>query len=437
MNHQLELPWGEGAEGSNNLIQDKPIQDKPIQDKSIQDKSIQDKTPTTGKSGPHPLDLDPMEPEPSSIFSMEETLAISAQPSDDAIFLASESVVQVGSGDASEALEPEDNLQRIINESNDPNAKERRIKQLELALEQCENYINELKAILADQAFLESQLADTEDYSHIQQQAIATLKGQLGEYSSQQSTIETLQQQRDTLSIQLEEQRLELAQLHDEQEQAIAFIDQLNEQIARLQTQLQFAQDSTVRETQQKIIAKQNLERLRSDLRKKDDLLTKLNLKLKSSEEKQVQLQNVINALRQANQSDSQKNLAIQDLSATLLKSQNKIAGLDHDLSHQLLIQTQLQQASQELEDQLAQALSRTDELEKQTAEMQEQILHQAQQGREYETAIQHWKDKTVQYERALEDIWPLLVSIHSKPQHLTQKQLLKISQWIKTYVQG
>lgn len=66
-----------------------------------------------------------------------------------------------------------------------------RIQYLEQALDQCQIYINELKLQLANQEFLEAQLAATEEVSHIQQQAITTLKSQLACQTGQLATVQT------------------------------------------------------------------------------------------------------------------------------------------------------------------------------------------------------------------------------------------------------
>ncbi|NJN23820.1 MAG: hypothetical protein HC810_04725 [Acaryochloridaceae cyanobacterium RL_2_7] len=84
---------------------------------------------------------------------------------------------------------------------------------------------------------------------------------------------------------------------------------------------------------------------------------------------------------------------------------------------------TQIQQASLELEDNMAEYKSRIEAQENQIHEMQEQILHQAQQGREYETAVQHWKDKTEKYESFLAQLIYLLDSFPSDPKSIDPEQ--------------
>ena len=83
-----------------------------------------------------------------------------------------------------------------LNQSDLDDTLQRRIKQLESALKQCQTYINELKSLLSDQELLESQLASTEEYAHIQQKAIAALREQLLHQQSHEKEVEILRDQR-------------------------------------------------------------------------------------------------------------------------------------------------------------------------------------------------------------------------------------------------
>lgn len=311
--------------------------------------------------------------------------------------------------EVAEPLAEEERLERLIAERQESDYHQRRIKHLEQALLQCQVYIDELKAALNDQDLLEDQLAKTEEYTHIQQQAIATLKAQLGQTQSSQVELDDLHQQKSTLQQQLKDQEAELEALQLQQQQTHTELENLRDQYSRLCHQLQYSQESTVQETQQRIIAQQTSERLRNQLQIAASQQQALEAKLAQVESNLQEDQHIIAALQKSTQSDSQKNQAIQGLSATLLNSQKKIAHLEAELSQQTIIQAQLQQASHELEAQANQDRERATALESQIAEMQEQILHQAQQASEYETAVQHWKDRAKRSTQILSQFQPLL----------------------------
>ena len=304
---------------------------------------------------------------------------------------------------------------------------ERRISQLELALEQCQIYIDELKATLSDQEFLEAQLASTEEYSHIQQKAIAALRDQILQRQSHEKDMEILRDQREALSSQVDHQLQTLADLQTRFENAEREISRLQSANQRLEAELQLALDTDVESTQQRIIAQQTNERLRVEIRSLEERLQILGDRFKKGEDSQTRYRAIINALQNAQKSDSQKNLAIRDLSTSLLSAQDQIINLENELSSQSLIQTQLQQASHELEENVKDSFDRIEAQEQQIAEMQEQILHQAQQSREFETAVQHWKDRSEKYERFLGQLFTVLDDLPKHAQKLDPQQYAKL----------
>ncbi|MCM1985017.1 hypothetical protein [Lyngbya confervoides] len=336
-----------------------------------------------------------------------------------------------------EKTSAETRLDRLVAESREADYAPRRIRQLEMALEQCQGYIHELKATLSDQEFLATQLAATEEYSHIQQQAISTLQDQLRQFHAQDQQIQILQDQRQALSLQLDEQHHELIALRAFQSHSTAEQENLHQQIHNLREQLQQSQDSIVQSTQQRIISQKTVDRLRQDIRRQQEEVSSLEWQLNKAKETLQRYESIIQALQKSQQPDSQKNLAIQDLSATLYKAQNKIASLENELAQQTLIQARLQQASSELEQQSLSAQERIEHQEQQIAEMQEQILHQAQQGREYETAIQHWKDRLQRYEDAFEAIWPILQGMQRQSSKIPPQLLNAVHQVIDQYFQA
>jgi chromosome segregation ATPase len=286
----------------------------------------------------------------------------------------------------------------------------RRIRQLEKALEQCQHYIYELKSQMVDQAFLEAQLAATEEFSHIQKQAIVTLKGrQSSQAQLDQTELDHLRQENlaltaqiETVAGQSESQSSEINQLQDQLRQERASVKQMREEAERLATQNKLSQGAAVQETQQRIIAQTTAERLRNALREHEVTIQSLEAQLKQAHTTLAEQQEIIDALKTTNQRDSHKNQAIQNLSSTLLKAQTKISELESNLSSAGIVQAQFQHSTQEYEAQTQTLQERSEQLEEQVAEMQEQILQQAQQASEYETAVQHWKDRSLESEQTV-----------------------------------
>ena len=227
-----------------------------------------------------------------------------------------------------------------------------------------------------------------------------TLQKQLANRQQLQDELETLQKSKADQNNRLAERDAnirfkdaELAKLHDQVAEEHLALDRLQDQAERLSLQIQSSQKTAVHETQQRIIAQTTAERLRTQLRECEAAMQTLEVQLQQSRESYKQQQEMITALQNANKSDSHKNQAIQSLSASLLKAQNKLVDLETQCSNQSIMQAQFQHSTQEFAEKAQGWQSRSEELEQQVAEMQEQILHQAQQASEYETAVQHWKE--------------------------------------------
>lgn len=298
----------------------------------------------------------------------------------------------------------------------DATSPQQRIQLLEQALEQCQLYIDELKSKLMDQAFLEEQLATTEEFSHIQQQAVITLQDQLTNREQIQQELENLRQAKIDLTNRLSDkdtslrfQEAERSKLQDQFAEERTALERLQDQAERLSLQIQSSQKTAVHETQQRIIAQTTAERLRTQLRECEADIQTLEVQLQQARESHTTQQDIIKSLQNAGQSDSHKNQAIQSLSSSLLKAQNKIADLETQLSNQSIVQAQFQHSTQEFAEQAQSFQKRSEELEQQVAEMQEQILHQAQQASEYETAVQHWKDRSFTAEQTVAQMKQLL----------------------------
>lgn len=298
----------------------------------------------------------------------------------------------------------------------DATSPQQRIQLLEQALEQCQLYIDELKSKLMDQAFLEEQLATTEEFSHIQQQAVITLQDQLTNREQIQQELENLRQAKIDLTNRLSDkdtslrfQEAERSKLQDQFAEERTALERLQDQAERLSLQIQSSQKTAVHETQQRIIAQTTAERLRTQMRECEADIQTLEVQLQQARESHTTQQDIIKSLQNVGKSDSHKNQAIQSLSSSLLKAQNTIADLETQLSNQSIVQAQFQHSTQEFAEQAQSFQKRSEELEQQVAEMQEQILHQAQQASEYETAVQHWKDRSFTAEQTVAQMKQLL----------------------------
>lgn len=268
-----------------------------------------------------------------------------------------------------------------------------RIRDLELAVDQCQIYIQELKNQLADQEFLEAQLAATEETSQIQQQAIATLKGKLTEQESLAAQLNAVLQHNQELQGKLLER-----ETHCQAQQV---------ELETLRGQL--TQDQ-------------------QDLCDRQGLIADLEVRLQRTQEALSSQQEIIAALQKNYSSDSEKNKVIQGLSKNLLSVQSKFEALETEYSSQMILQAKLQHSCQELESQRSFYLERIQQLERQVAEMQEQILQQAKQASEYEAAVQHWKDHCLFAEQSVLQLKSVLEQI------LTDRNLLELMNTTKDF---
>ncbi len=298
----------------------------------------------------------------------------------------------------------------------------KRIRQLEQALYQCQLYIDELKKKLIDQEFLEGQLATTETFSHIQKQAIETLKLQVSEQQALQDALETVQQQLQATQSERKEAIVLISQKENECSalqlqilQVRAELDRLKDTKAQATAQLDALQGSMVQETQQRIIAQKTADRLRTELRNRELSTRSLESKLQQAEEMLTHRETMIAALKDRNRPDSQKDQFIQGISTTLLNAQRQITELQNELSSQSILQAQLQHTAYELEQDTKLAQTRSEQLEQQVNDLQEQVLRQAQQASEYETAVQHWKTRCTEAEEWTSQVAQLWESLKTE----------------------
>ncbi|MEB3359935.1 MAG: hypothetical protein VKK04_24630 [Synechococcales bacterium] len=230
-----------------------------------------------------------------------------------------------------------------------------RIYQLEQALEQALIYLDELRQQVRHQHDLETQLAITEEYAYVQQQAIACLK--------QQTNASTLAEASPAaLDAQIQAAHLTV-QLHQAQQQ----ITDLQSRLADSEKQCETAQTDLA----DKPKLERDLARMRAIVVAQDqELLT---------------------------------------LRGDAALAQTRVAELE---AHQLRQHREVakwQQQCQELQQEGDRQQVRLTELEQQVAELQEQILQQARQGSEYEAAVQYWKDRHLSSRRQIAQLKELL----------------------------
>lgn len=262
-----------------------------------------------------------------------------------------------------------------------------RIHHLEQALDQALVCIEELRLQVQDQQLLETQLANTEDYASVQQQAIVRLKLQLSEQqvALDAQILET--QQRDqaiqellaTIESMTQAQQREVERLRSRLAQDQLEVQTHRSRLGKHLQDLQFALESRqqrVAELEAETLAARTLSsRLQSQLEGSQQQIKELSTRLVQHRSQLVQLESQFEQSQAGSQSFS-------------LGAQAEVA------SQRLVQQVQWQQQQQELETDRGRLQNRVSDLEQQVAEMQEQILRQAQQEAEYETAVQYWKDR-------------------------------------------
>lgn len=211
---------------------------------------------------------------------------------------------------------------------------QRRIRDLELALDQSIASLSDLRSQIVDQRFLERQLASTEEIANVQQQAIHHLKLQFAQQKAElEAKVQQAQQRERDYQILLD--AAELDALKTQIQSDVGEPSALGQQIQVLQADLQL---------------------------------------------RRQQIQDL----------EEQK----QSAQIRITELETQVETLEGRIARQMTTQALMQQVCQELEADREQSQSRMTELESQAAEMQEQILSQAQQASEYETAVQHWKTR-------------------------------------------
>ena len=275
-----------------------------------------------------------------------------------------------------------------------------RIQDLELALDQSIDNLNELRLQIVNQQFLEEHLASTEEIANVQQQAINQLKRQFAEKQAAfEQQIHQAQEREQDYQKLLEAAELFAQSQHAELQRLRAQVtldrpnapDQtrLTSQIDELQVAMQTQQQQVLELESQELTARSLSANLELQLQEAQKQIRRLYRELNDRH-------TAINELEARLEGDfSDQSLSSAALShSDAQDSPQKVEELESQLVKQMATQALLQQACQELELDREQNQTRIAELERQAAEMQEQILSQAQQASEYETAVQHWKDR-------------------------------------------
>ncbi|GAB4385335.1 MAG: hypothetical protein Kow00121_50140 [Elainellaceae cyanobacterium] len=304
-----------------------------------------------------------------------------------------------------------------------------RIHHLEQALDQSLGYVEDLRAQLKDQDILENQLATTEEFSHVQQQAIARLKLQLAEQQQilDAQVLET--QQRDqaiqelmaTIETMTQAQQQELERLKSylaqDQVEGKNHRHLLAQQIQELQTTLESRQQRISELESETLSARTLTASLREQLTTAQQQIKDLSIRLQHHQADWTQLaaqlaeaqSERIHSTHKPRASSSAEPGAALPLQPDLMHAHQRVEVLESQLAQHVKRHARWQHSHQQVEEERDRLQVRLTTLEQQSAEMQEQILHQAQQATEYETAVQYWKDRFTVNQRHMAHLRELL----------------------------
>ncbi len=289
-------------------------------------------------------------------------------------------------------------LQEVAQSQVREQERSRRIHHLEQALDQAMLHLDELRSQVQNQQLLETQLADTEDYASVQQQAITWLK------------LQAVEQQQA-----LEAQILETQQRDQAIQELLATIESMTQaqqrEVERIRSRL--AQDQREVQTHRSRLGK-HLQDLQAALESRQQRLTELEAETLLTRTRNSRLQGQLELAQQK----------IQELSSQFSQHRSPSVQLETPLeqsTHQRAsTQTEIHSVQQvqqrQLEVDREYLQTRTSDLEQQVAEMQEQILQQAQQATEYETAVQYWKDRYLTSQQQLSQLKELAEQLMLHP---------------------
>lgn len=345
-------------------------------------------------------------------------------------------------------------LEELAQEQEQSQSRATRIQHLEQALDQALVCLEELRSQIQNQQFLEMQLANTEDYASVQQQAIVRLKQQLVEQQQALDAQILETQQRDQaiqeLLITIEQmtqaqhrevERLRSRLVQDQQEVAThrsklgkhlhdlqAALESRQQRVSELEAESLTARTLSVRLQSQLEMAQQQIKELSTRLSQHRLQLEQLETQLEQSQAgddleqagrtlAEAGMQNAVpsaptmdrptpadrTSVSRPSRSDAalpaaaDRSEAADRVVAFALprwKKTPSVEELEQRLAQQLAQQARWQHQQHELETDRDRLNQRVQDLEQHVTDMQEQILRQAKQETEYETAVQYWKDQ-------------------------------------------
>ncbi len=304
-----------------------------------------------------------------------------------------------------------------------------RIHQLEQALDQALAYMEELRLQVQDQGLIEAQLAATEKFASVQQQAIARLKLRL-------------KQQQQLMDTQMAEARTRSWAIQERLKATEAVVQAQREELEALRSRLAGTSFEHLRlygqgrQRRPDGTPPQRMAELEAEAERAKALTQRLQLLLEAAQQRIQELAFTLSdyqarpALPELPPPDSQqltldsvisseppprrksiarRPQAIATLGQDLARAQIKAEELEIELARQLHTQARWQHSYRELEAECDRRRTRIANLEHQSTEMQEQIFQHARQASEYEAAVQHWKDQYVIGQRQLAQLKELL----------------------------
>lgn len=299
-----------------------------------------------------------------------------------------------------------------------------RIYHLEQALDQALACIDEMRQRVQDQALLEAQLAATEEFASVQQQAIARLKLRLNQQQEQLRTQTRAAEERDRLQqeqlaaaellIQAQQQELEVLQTRfiDAGDHSVSL---LAGQLQHLHSTLEITQQSNLHWQSEAAAAQALADRLGQHLETAQQRGQELAIALQTQENRVAELEAQMQPDRSTAGSAAQRsrtrplrqpNRAIASLGQDLARAQIRVEELEIELARQSRLQNLWRQGHRELAEEGDRHRSRILELEHQMAELQKHILRQSRQFSEAEVAVQHWKERYFALQQKVNQIW-------------------------------
>jgi chromosome segregation ATPase len=275
-----------------------------------------------------------------------------------------------------------------------------RICLLQQALDQALDTLDELKLRVEDHQLLESQLAQTEEYSNAQQKIITNLKAQLDEKSEWQNHILQklllgVQHMINQQQLELERLRVRIQQSQTEVQDYLVRIknyyqsapsDRLFEQDLELTSEVMVVRALTVSLSSQLQAAQQHIRELDTSLTRHQVNFARL---LAYQESIVRQLADPDSLTQVETEAWEEDPIALMQI---IRAQQQKLEELNHELSEQFRQQNRLKYRCQELAAERDHYKRQLLVLQQENADLREQVLSQASQASEYEAAIHYWR---------------------------------------------